>query len=326
MNEPPKSSSRKASRLRALGQMGVVTLLWSSSFPIHKALMNDGMPPLSLAGYRYFLAAIILLFALGLRSRMRPATETPSGSPGTGEADSQQSSGALIWLMAPAIGFFMYTAQGVHMTALSLIPASDSGLVMMTTMPVAVAILVSIIEKDTPSRAQLFGLGIVITGIFVYFPHDLGGARLAGILLNVLSATMGAVATVLTHVALTRMKMPTLKLTTISMLSGGGLLFVIALLHDNFYVPGLVPMLWILLLALINTAFAFALFNHTLKTLGAFEVTIFQDSMIVQIGILSAIFLGEAITPAMALGMMVVIVGIIVVQYFSPERRHAGES
>ena len=84
--------------------------------------------------------------------------------------------------------------------------------------------------------------------------------------------------------------------------------------------------MWIGLLALVNTSFAFALYNHTMKILGAFEVTVLQDSMIIQIGILSAIFLGEVITPSMALGMLVVISGIAVVQYFAPERRYSTES
>ena len=124
----------------------------------------------------------------------------------------------------------------------------------------------------------------------------------------------------LTHVAVSRLRMTSLKLTAVSMVTGSSILLIVALAHDGFYIPDAAEIMWIGLLALVNTAFAFALFNHTLKVLGAFEVTVLQDSMIIQIGILSALFLGEAITPAMALGMLVVLSGIIVVQYFAPER------
>ena len=307
-------SSSRSAHMAALGWMLLVTLLWSSSFPIHKMLMNGGVPPLSLAGYRYFSASIILLLAVAIRDRRKP------------RADSLTPSGAARWLIVPAIGLFMYAAQGVHLTALSLISASDSGLVMMTTMPVAVAVLAAVIEKSPPARAQLFGLGIILAGIYVYFPHDIRGARLAGVLLNVLSASMGAVAIVLTHVAVGRFRMTSLRLTAVSMTAGSAVLLVIALVHDRCFIPDASQMLWIGFLAIVNTAFGFALFNHTLKILGAFEVTVLQDSMIVQIGVLSAIFLGEAITPAMALGMVIVICGIVVVQYFAPERQYSTES
>lgn len=301
--------------MAALGWMLLVTLLWSSSFPIHKMLMNGGVPPLSLAGYRYFSASIILLLAVAIRDRRKPPADSPA-----------KPSGAARWLIVPAIGLFMYAAQGVHLTALSLISASDSGLVMMTTMPVAVAVLAAVIEKSPPARAQLFGLGIILVGIYVYFPHDIRGARLAGVLLNVLSASMGAVAIVLTHVAVGRFRMTSLRLTAVSMTAGSAVLLVIALVHDRCFIPDASQMLWIAFLAVVNTAFGFALFNHTLKILGAFEVTVLQDSMIVQIGILSAIFLGETITPAMAFAMVIVICGIVVVQYFAPERQYSTES
>jgi drug/metabolite transporter (DMT)-like permease len=311
----PQPLPPQTAHLIALGQMLIVTLLWSSSFPIHKMLMNEGMPPLSLAGYRYFSASIILLLAVKLRDRGKPRDKPPP-----------RSSASIRWFIVAVIGIFMYTAQGVHLTALSLISASDSGLVVMTSMPVAVAALAFLTEKHPPTRVQLIGLGIILFGIYIYFPHDIMGARLTGVLLNVLSSVLGAIAIVLTHIAVNRLGITSLNLTAFSMTVGSSILFVFALAHDRFFIPNTGQMLWIAFLAIVNTSFAFALFNHTLKTLGAFEVTVLQDSMIIQIGILSAIFLGEAITPAMALGMFVVICGIVLVQYFAPGRRYSDES
>lgn len=289
--------------------MSLVTLLWSSSFPIHKVLLRGGMPPLSLAGYRYFSASLILLAMMGWRSRRR----SNDGLPALRTSATQ-------WLMLAGIGFFMYTAQGVHLTALSLITASDSGLVSMTCMPLAVAVLVSILERNPPTRFQLVGLAVILAGIYIYFPHSIGGARLSGVLLNVLSACMWAVAVVMTHIAATRMKIASVKLTAVSMVTGSSLLLLLALAHDGLYIPNLIETLTLAYLVVVNTAFAFVLYNHIMKTLGAFEIAAFQDSMVIQIGILSAIFLGEAISSAMALGMLLVMVGVAVVQYFVPDR------
>ena len=290
--------------------MFVVTVLWSSSFPIHKALLNQGMPPLSLAAYRYALASIILVAVLLSTRRNERAT---SASP--------QHNNVTQWLIFLGIGLFMYAAQGIHITALSLIPASDSGLVSMTCMPVAVALLAPLIERTPPTWAQAAGLGVILAGIYVYFPHNMAGIQLAGVLLNVLSSSMWAVAVVLTHIAVNKMRITSLKLTTVSMTAGSAVLLLAALAHDRFYVPGVSQMLWLTFLAAVNTAFGFALYNHIMKRLGAFEIAAFQDSMVIQIGILSAIFLGESISPLMVLGMLLVVVGVAVVQYFAPARR-----
>ena len=313
MHLPRESSSpeqtQRAERLTALGQMLIVTLLWSSSFPIHKMLINNGMPPISLAAYRYFSASIILLIVFSLRTR-RERQHTDASSP----------LGLAAWLMLLTIGIFMYTAQAVHLTALSLITVSDSGLVSMTFLPVAVAILTSVIERTPPTRLQLIGLGVVLAGIYIYFPSNIKDARLTGVLLNVLSSSMWAVATVLTHMAVARMRITSLKLTTVTMMSGSAILLAIALLKNGLYVPDLAQILWLAFLVFVNTAFAFVLFNHTMKVLGAFEIAAFQDSMVIQIGLLAAIFLHEPITPIMVMGMLLVTFGVSVVQYFAPKR------
>ncbi|MBI5118107.1 DMT family transporter [Candidatus Poribacteria bacterium] len=306
--------TQRRGHLAALGQMFVVTLLWASSFPIHKQLMSGGLPPLSLAAYRYFSASIILLVALGFQRQRRtqaPVLPRPS-RPRPGNFNE--------WLILLGIGLFTYAAQGVHITALSLISASDSGLVSMTSMPVAVAILTSIVEKTPPRRAQLTGLGIILAGMYVYFHTALAGTEVTGILLNVLSSAMWAVGIILTHVAVSKLRMPSLKLTMVSMATGSSFLLLIALVHDRTYVPSLSQTLWLAYLSLVNTALGFGLYNHTMKILGAFEIAVFQDSMVIQIGVLSAIFLGETISFRMTMGMLTVVIGVGVVQYFAPER------
>lgn len=269
-------------------------------------LINGGMPPLSVAGYRYFSASLVLLLVLEYNRRK----QQPSAS--------SEKLTAVAWLALIGIGFFMYTAQGVHLTALSMISASDSGLVSMTWMPVAVALLASIIERKPPTRYQWGGLGVILLGIYFYFPNNLSGARLTGVLLNVLSSSMWAVSVIITHVAVGKMKIASLKLTAISMVAGSSILLLVAL-ASRVYIPGVGEILWLAFLVIVNTAFAFVLYNHTMKVLGSFEIATFQDTMIVQIGILSAIFLGESITPIMVFGMLIVVAGVIVVQYFAPE-------
>ena len=72
--------------------------------------------------------------------------------------------------------------------------------------------------------------------------------------------------------------------------------------------------LLILWLAVVNTAFAFTLWNHTLRTLSAVESSIINSLMMPQIALLAFVFLGEALTLRELAGLILVALGVIVVQ------------
>ena len=67
-------------------------------------------------------------------------------------------------------------------------------------------------------------------------------------------------------------------------------------------------------LAIVNTAFAFTLWNHTLRTLSAVESSIVNSLMMPQIAILAFVFLGETLNGKEIVGLILVSVGAIVVQ------------
>ena len=70
----------------------------------------------------------------------------------------------------------------------------------------------------------------------------------------------------------------------------------------------------ILWLALVNTAFAFTLWNHTLRTLSAVESSIINGTMMIWIPILAVIFLSETITAKEVVGLVLTGLGTLVVQ------------
>jgi drug/metabolite transporter (DMT)-like permease len=81
-------------------------------------------------------------------------------------------------------------------------------------------------------------------------------------------------------------------------------------------IPHLTARNWVVIiwLALVNTAFAFTLWNHTLRTLPAMESSIINSTMLVQIALLAWLALGEALTPKEWLGLLLVGAGVLVVQ------------
>ena len=94
-----------------------------------------------------------------------------------------------------------------------------------------------------------------------------------------------------------------------------GALLLIAGIWQNG-LPVISPRNWFYLiwLAGINTAFAFTLWNHTLRTLKAMESSIINGTMLIQIAILAWIFLGEKITLQEGLGMLIAAAGAVLVQ------------
>jgi drug/metabolite transporter (DMT)-like permease len=67
-------------------------------------------------------------------------------------------------------------------------------------------------------------------------------------------------------------------------------------------------------LAVVNTAFAFTLWNHTLRTLTAMESSIINGTMLIWIPILAVIFLGEALNGKEVIGLVVAGLGTLIVQ------------
>jgi drug/metabolite transporter (DMT)-like permease len=80
--------------------------------------------------------------------------------------------------------------------------------------------------------------------------------------------------------------------------------------------PSLSMVNWAIIgwLAVVNTAFAFTLWNLTLRTLSAMESSLINNAMLIQIPILAWLFLGEAITWQEGIGLMLAGIGIVLVQ------------
>jgi drug/metabolite transporter (DMT)-like permease len=67
-------------------------------------------------------------------------------------------------------------------------------------------------------------------------------------------------------------------------------------------------------LAIVNTAFAFTLWNHTLRTLSAVESSVINNTMLIQVAILAWLFLGERLNRQELLGLALAGIGAFVVQ------------
>ena len=177
-----------------------------------------------------------------------------------------------------------------------------------------VAIFGILFLKENPTRIQWVGIVVFIIGVLVYFfPDFFPRGKLLGIALAGFTVCANAAASILGRSVNRDGKISPLVVTVISMGVGAILLLGSGLVFQGF--PPITPQGWatIAWLAVVNTAFAFFLWNKTLQVLSAVESSIINNTMLVQIAILAWIYLGEQITIFGVLGLALASFGVLLV-------------
>lgn len=291
-------SDSRQSHLVPVLQALFVTFLWSTSWILIKFGLDE-IPALTFAGLRYTLAFLVLVPVVALRPEHRAAVLTL---------------GAVRWRQLIVLGLLFYTVtQGAMFVALAHLPATPVSLILSFS-PAAVALLAIPMLREYPTRLQWAGVVMFLIGVMAYFyPFEvpmqgLGlAAALLGLVTNVISSVMGR--------AVNRKRdLHPLVVTVVSMGSGS-----IALLIVGLVIQGLPRLEWqswgiIVYLAVVNTALAFTLWNHTLQRLTAMESSIINNTMLLQIVVLAWIFLGEPLGWKAVLGIGLAAVGALLVQ------------
>jgi drug/metabolite transporter (DMT)-like permease len=105
-----------------------------------------------------------------------------------------------------------------------------------------------------------------------------------------------------------------LVITFISMGVGAIILITIGISMDGLPEISFKTWMFLIWLAAVNTAFAFTLWNLTLRTLTAMESSIINGTMLIQIAVLAWYFLDENISYQEGVGMVIAGVGAVLVQ------------
>lgn len=282
----------------AILQALLVTFLWSTSWVFIKIGLAD-IPALTFAGLRYSLAFLCLL-PIVLRPQQRAALKALTRRD-------------WLWLMVLGLVFYALT-QGTQFVALVYLPSATLSL-LLNFSAVIVALSSIVLLNEKPTRRQWGGIIIFISGVLVYFyPLALPAAELFGLLVGVVSVIANAAAALLGRYINRRQHLPAVVVTTVSMGIGSAVLLIGGITAQGL--PQITPAngLIVLWLAVVNTAFAFTLWNHTLRALSAVESSVINNTMLIQIAVLAWVFLGEAISPAGIVGIGLASAGILIVQ------------
>ena len=290
----------------AVVQALFVTLLWSSSWVLIKIGLAE-IPALTFAGLRYSLAALCLLPFVVLRSERRAKLR----------ALSPQDWGRLALL---GLVFYALT-QGAQFVGLAYLPAVTVSLMLNVT-PVVVALMGIPLLGEYPRRSQWIGVALFIAGAVVYFyPPVFPIQQVIGLGVVALGVLSNAGSSVLGRFVNQREALDAVTITGVSMAIGAALLLVAGVLTQGLPAFGWTGWLIVLWLAIVNTAFAFTLWNHTLRTLPAVQSSVVNSTMLVQIAILAWIFLGERITWVEGIGLACAAVGVGVAQRYPVRQR-----
>jgi drug/metabolite transporter (DMT)-like permease len=291
------AASRRIHHFPAL-QALFVTFLWSTSWVLIKFGLK-AIPAISFAGMRYTLALLLLAPAVLANAARREELQRLNLSD---------------WLRLSLLGVVFYSlAQGAQFLALVFLPAVTLSLILSFS-PAAVALLGAVFLGERLTCRQWIGLGCFLLGAAVYFLPVGASLRFIGLAVAVVCLLANSCASLLGSAVNRRGDIHPLLVTVVSM--GVGSLLLLA---GGFIVEG-VPQLdlfgWgiIAWLAIVNTALAFTLWNHVLRSLTAIESTLINNTMLIQIAILAWLFLGEPISAREGIGLLLAVFGVALVQ------------
>ena len=157
--------------------------------------------------------------------------------------------------------------------------------------PVIVGFFGAAFLNDRPTLVQWFGIMLATLGVGLYFlPISLPQAQVVGVIIALIGVLANAGSSLLGREINRTGKLSPLIVTFVSMGIGSFLLLIIGGIVQGFGSMGWQDWTIVAWLAVVNTAFAFTLWNHTLRTLSAVESSVINSLMMPQIAILHLFF------------------------------------
>ena len=181
--------------------------------------------------------------------------------------------------------------------------------------PLVVAVMAIFLLREYPSVLQWIGAIIFVIGILTYFyPIKLSDNQSFGLLVMTVGVLANSGSAVLGRDVNRSRKINPFVVTLISMGFGAFALLIIGLSIQGLPPISTQNIIYLLWLAIVNTALAFVIWNYTLRTLSAMESSIINGTMLMQIAILAWIFLDERISVQEIVGMSIAAIGAVFVQ------------
>lgn len=270
----------------------IVVAIWSSSFPLVKISLTE-LSPFQVAGVRYFGAFIALTPILLTRSRAT-LKHLPRRS----------------WVKLALMGVISYPlGNSMLFWGLQSLHSTTSAF-LLNSMPLATLALGVVWLKERPTRLQLVGLVIALAGGLVFFGTRIPSAEAIPIVVTLLGAVCLSIFGVMAREFARDGLVDGVTLAAIPLLFGGGVLMIAV---PPAYIPSARVSAVLVWLAIVNSAVAYLLWNHALKRLQAFEISIVANLMPMGTGLLAPFLIGESVGASAWIGIGVALAGVVLV-------------
>lgn len=276
-----------------------VTFLWSTSYILNRWAFAEGIGPLTLAGLRYGLAALTLAAVRSLW-RGRPATAVP---------------GPTRWQYV-GLGLAGYlVAQGFQYVGQYYVTPTQASMLLSFGNTALVLLVGWFWLRERPGPLQAFGILVAMLGVMLYYyPWGLGQEALLGGVMILLSGIGYAAQLTANRSFLQRGAATALDLVLFPMLVGAAAMVVLGLCLEPWPTFSGKLLLLLLWLGPVNGAAAFFLWTYSQTGLQAFESSVLNNSMLLQIAALDVALLQRSLSPLHMISLALAGVGILVVQ------------
>jgi drug/metabolite transporter (DMT)-like permease len=218
-------------------------------------------------------------------------------------------------MMLILYGFiYIGATQGTQFLGLFYLPAITFSLLLNLT-PIIVMILAIPWLGEKPSKVETFLILLGIFGVLLYFfPLDFISVSIIGLIIGLLSLVSNSLSAIIGRAINRNQDTPTLVVTGIMMTFGSLFLISAGLLTEQVSTLSFTSWVYILWLAVVNTALAFTLWNKSMRTLRAIDMTLINSTMMPQIVILSILFLNEFPDILDWIGLIILAISVTAVQ------------
>lgn len=288
---------------KALAMAVLTTALWSGSYIFNKFAFQQGIGPLTLSGFRYLLASLLL--SLPDIGKKQAAGQAPPFK-------------AVILL-----GLLGYAAaQGLQYMGQSYLTPTQSSLFLAAGNTTCVLLVDRFWLRENQGWRDFGGMLLMLLGIILYYSHfDGAGFSAAGTLFMVLSSVGYALNLTINRSLLKSSCVAPRLLAARPMLLGSLVMLAFGLsLEGRPVITGRL-LLILLYLSAVSGALGFFLWTKSQAYLSAFESSSINNLMLIETALLDLLVFGRHFSFVQAAAILTVFISVVWIQF---KRRKPG--
>jgi len=293
--------------------MILLIIFWGSSFVVVKQLLNVGLTPTSVATFRFLLAGVLFLVALGFKKYADPDYKL--------RVDLRDVPVLLVLALVGVTFFFLVQYYGIQLAG-----ASIAAILVCLLSPILITVFSARLFGERLVKKQFLGIAVAATGTFLVVLADLLNLRGS---MNFLLGTLILISTPFMWAGYSLLGQKIMKkhdaflvVSYVSLL-GGLCLIPFSLAEGSFmqlFTMSLTNWLWILYLAATCSLLGYFIWFYVLKKAGSTASTfLFGEPLIT--AIFAVMFVNEVLYPSIIAGAILIFVGVFLVTFKKTQRK-----